>query len=127
MAHNTVQFQKGLSERQFGELYGSEDRCRAALFAWRWPKGFVCPRCGGEHRSQIKRRKLYQCSRCRHQVSLTSGTIFHSTNLPLTIWFQAMYLITQSKKGISSLELARRLNDKRPTRDQQTISDQQKI
>ena len=109
MARNKVQFQKGLSERQFRDLYGSEDQCRAALFAWRWPKGFVCPRCGAERCSQIKGRKLYQCSACRHQVSLTAGTIFHSTNLPLTIWFQAMYLITQSKKGISSLELARRL------------------
>jgi hypothetical protein len=69
----------------------------------------VCPRCEGERCSRIKGRKLYQCSGCRHQVSLTAGSIFHSTNLPLTIWLRAMYLITQSKKGISSLELARRL------------------
>ena len=48
-------------------------------------------------------------STCYRQASLTAGTIFHSTNLPLTIWFQAIYLITQSKKGISNLELARRL------------------
>ena len=48
MARNKVQFQMGLSERQFGELYGSEVQGRAALFGWRWPKGFVCPRCGGE-------------------------------------------------------------------------------
>lgn len=109
MARNKIQLQKGLSERRFRDLYGTEDQCRAALFAWRWPKGFVCPRCGGERYCEIKGRRLYQCSRCRRQVSLTAGTIFHSTNLPLTDWFQAIYLITQSKKGISSLELARRL------------------
>ena len=109
MARNKVQFQKGLSERRFRELYGTEQQCRAIAFGWRWPNGFVCPRCGGGRYSEIKGRRLYQCSRCRHQVSLTAGTVFHSTNLPLSLWFQAIYLITQSKTGISSLELARRL------------------
>ncbi len=109
MARNQVQFQKGLSERRFRELYGTEAQCRAVAFGWRWPNGFACPRCGGGRYSEITERRLYQCRRCRHQVSLTAGTIFHSTHLPLTVWFQAIYLITQSKKGISSLELARRL------------------
>lgn len=109
MARNSVQFQKGLSERRFRELYGTEEQCRAALFAWRWPNGFVCPRCGETRHSVIKTRRLLQCRACRCQVSLTAGTIFHSTNLPLTTWFQAMYLVTQSKKGISSMELSRRL------------------
>ncbi len=109
MARNKVQFQKGLSERRFRELYGTEAQCRAVAFGWRWPNGFVCPRCGGGRYSEIKGRRLYQCRRCRHHVSLTAGTIFHSTHLPLSLWFQAIYLITQSKKGISSLELARRL------------------
>ena len=109
MARNKVQFQKGLSERRFRELYGTEQQCRAVAFGWRWPNGFVCPRCGGGRYSEIKGRRLYQCSRCRHQASLTAGTVFHSTNLPLSLWFQAIYLITQSKTGISSLELARRL------------------
>jgi hypothetical protein len=48
MARNSVQFQKGLSEVRFDELYGSEDRCREAVFGWRWPHGFVCPGCGGQ-------------------------------------------------------------------------------
>ena len=109
MARNKIQFQKGLSERQFRTSYGTEEQCRAALAAWRWPQGFVCPRCGGRRCCEIKARKLYQCGSCRHQVSLTAGTIFHSTKLELTVWFQAIYLITQSKKGISSLELSRRL------------------
>ena len=109
MARNKIQFQKGLSERQFRASYGTEEQCRAALAAWRWPQGFVCPRCAGRRCCEIKERKLYQCGSCRHQVSLTAGTIFHSTKLDLIVWFQAIYLVTQTKKGISSLEFSRRL------------------
>ena len=47
MAHNRVQFQKGLSEARFLALYGSEEQCRAAIASWRWPDGFFCPACGG--------------------------------------------------------------------------------
>ena len=73
-------------------------------------QGFVCPRCAGRRCCEIKERKLYQCGSCRHQVSLTAGTIFHSTEAGrLIVWFQAIYLVTQTKKGISSLELSRRL------------------
>jgi hypothetical protein len=109
MPRSKIQFQKGLSERQFRESYGTEEQCRAALFVWRWPQGFVCPRCGGGRCCEIKTRKLIQCSACRHQVSVTAGTIFQSTKLQLIVWFQAIYLLTQTKKGISSLELGRRL------------------
>ena len=91
MARNKIQFQKGLSERQFRASYGTEEQCRAALAAWRWPQGFVCPRCAGRRCCEIKERKLYQCGSCRHQVSLTAGTIFHSTKLDLIVWFQAIY------------------------------------
>ena len=101
MARNSVQFQKGLSEARFDELYGSEDRCREAVFAWRWPHGFVCPGCGGQHYCVIKTRGLYQCTSCRRQTSLIAGTIFASTKVPLRSWFRAMYQLTQSKGGIS--------------------------
>jgi transposase-like protein len=109
MPRNPVQFQKGMSDADFERLYGSEEQCRDALFTWRWPKGFLCPVCGGGKHSVIKTRALYQCSACRAQISLTTGTIFHSTKLPLKTWFRAIYHMTQSKGGISSLELARRL------------------
>jgi transposase-like protein len=111
MARNKVQFQKGLSEAGFEELYGSEEKCRAALFGWRWPEGFVCPACGDRRHCVVKHegRDLYQCNACRTQTSLTAGTIFASTKLPLTVWFRAMFLITQTKQGISRLELSRRL------------------
>ena len=109
MARNSVQFQKGLSEAGFDELYGSEDRCREAVFGWRWPHGFVCPGCGGRKHCVINTRALYQCTSCRRQTSLIAGTIFASTKVPLRSWFRAMDHLTQSKGGISSLELGRRL------------------
>src|SRR5438105_15415077 len=109
MARNKVQFQKGLSEAQFAALYGTEDLCREALTRWRWPSGFVCPVCGGTHHSLVKTRALYQCTACRRQTSLIAGTIFAATKVPLGTWFRAMYHLTQSKGGISSIELGRRL------------------
>lgn len=109
MARNQVQFQKGLSEAEFATRYGTEERCRDILFAARWPAGFVCPACGGKQYCLVKTRLLFQCAECRVQTSLIAGTIFASTKLPLTTWFRAIYHLTQSKQGISSIELGRRL------------------
>ena len=110
MARNRVQFQKGYSLVQFMDEYGSEDKCTQALFRWRWPNGFVCPRCEHTGHWRHQSRALYQCRRCRHQDSLTAGTILANTKLPLRTWFLAMYLMTQTKNGISALELSRQLS-----------------
>jgi len=115
MARNRIQFQKGLSEAQFQALYGDEERCRALVTAWRWPDGFRCPRCKGSAYCLVSERRLFQCNACHHQASPTAGTIFDSTKLPLTVWFRAMYLITQTKQGISSIELGRRLGTTQTT------------
>ena len=109
MARNRVQFQKGLSEAGFDALYGTEEKCRAVVIASRWPNGFECPSCGGRACCEVKSRGLFQCNACRHQTSPIAGTIFASTHLPLRLWFRAMYHLTQSKQGISSIELGRRL------------------
>ena len=111
MARNKVQCQKGLSEAEFDELYGTEERCHAELARLRWPEGFECPDCGVQGHCVVKRgaRLLFQCNACRKQTSVKAGTIFASSKLPLRLWFKAMYLVTQSKKGISSIELGRRL------------------
>jgi len=107
MPKNKVQFQKGQSLPDFLAQYGTEDQCRNVLFNLRWPEGFFCPVCCHTEYSYITTRKLYQCRQCNHQVSVISGTIFDSTKLPLTKWFLAIYFVTQSKDGISSLNLAR--------------------
>ena len=111
MARNKVQFQKGLSGADFDKNYGSERQCHASLVSWRWPDGFECPDCGGRPHCVVTRgaRKLFQCNACRKQTSVRAGTIFASSKLPLRLWFKAIYLLTQSKKGISSIELSRRL------------------
>ena len=73
--------------------------------------GFECPDCGVQGHCVVKRgaRLLFQCNACRKQTSVKAGTIFASSKLPLRLWFKAMYLVTQSKKGIPSIELGRRL------------------
>ena len=109
MCKNKIQFQTGYSLVDLFSDYGTESQCREALFNWRWPNGFRCPECGCDRYCALKTRKLYQCYSCHHQVSVTSGTIFEQTKLPLTIWFLAIHLITQSKTGISALELKRQL------------------
>ena len=100
---------KGLSEVAFQEAYGSEEQCRAALFEWRWGRGWSCPSCGHGGHCYLKKRAKLQCNRCKHHASVTAGTIFHSTKLPLKVWFLAIYHLSQSKGGISSVELGRRL------------------
>ena len=79
MARNKVQFQKGLSEAEFDELYGTEERCHAELARLRWPEGFECPDCGVQGHCVVKRgaRLLFQCNACRKQTSVKAGTISH--------------------------------------------------
>jgi transposase-like protein len=89
--------------------YGSEDKCRAYLEALRWPDGVRCPRCDGPTISRIKKRGQFDCDSCRYQFSVTAGTIFHDSHLPLWKWFLAVYVIGESKKGISSNQLKRML------------------
>jgi transposase-like protein len=109
MARNIVQFQKGLSEPAFEQHYGTEEQCRTIVVASRWPDGFECPVCGGRRYNLLTTRDLYQCTQCRRQTSPTAGTIFAATHLPLRLWFRAIYHLTQTKQGISSIELGRRL------------------
>ena len=106
---------KGLSEAAFRERFGTEQACRQALFEMRWREGLTCPACGGRSFCELKARKLFQCNRCKKQVRLTAGTVLQDTKLPLTTWFSAIYHLTQSKGGISSVELGRRLGVKQPT------------
>src|SRR3954471_1684648 len=109
MPRNRVQHQKGLSDDAFERLYPDEKACRKAWFAWRWPEGFKCPRCAGLTYCEIRGRQLLQCRQCRHQTSLIAGTVLQGTKLPMRVWFRAKHLLAQGKRGLSNIELGRRL------------------
>ena len=111
MSQNPIQFQRGMPMAEFQENFGTEEKCEETLERARWPDGFVCPICGAHEHSafEVKGQKVWQCARCKHQTTLRSGTLFHASKLPLTIWFLAIYLITQSKNNISDLSLKRYL------------------
>ena len=89
--------------------YGSEEKCRAYLEELRWPDGVRCPRCGSDRISRIKARAQFDCDADRYQFSVTSGTIFHDSHLPLWKWFLAAYVTGESKKGMSANQLKRML------------------
>jgi transposase-like protein len=95
--------------RQFQADFATEEACQQYLAACRWPDGFVCPRCGHGKAYELVNQRLHQCVKCRHQVSLTSGTALHRTKTPLTHWFWAAYLMTTDKRGLSALLLQRQL------------------
>ncbi len=111
MKMSRIQFQSGLSLNQFINRYGTDEQCEAALEKARWSQGFTCPCCQSSSHCTVwhGRVKTFQCNRCHKQVTLTSGTIFHATKLPLSIWFQALFFLTQTKTSISTLELMRRI------------------
>ncbi|MGB8478697.1 MAG: IS1595 family transposase [Acidobacteriaceae bacterium] len=97
------------SLREFQTKFASEEACQAYLASCRWPDGFVCPRCGGHRAYELLKLRRWQCVSCRHQVSLTAGTVLHNTRTPLSAWFWAAYLMTPDKRGISALFLQRQL------------------
>ena len=100
---------------EWQKRYGTEQACAKVLAKVRWPEGFACPRCNDSKAYFIASRKVYQCSKCRHQVSVTADTLFHSTNLSLVKWFWAIYLMASDKGGISALRLSKQIGVSWPT------------
>jgi transposase-like protein len=90
-------------------LYSTDDRCRELLARLRWPEGVTCPRCKDRRISQMKEYARYECSACQYQFTVTSGTIFHDSHLPLPMWFLAVLLLCESKKGMSAMQIKRTL------------------
>ncbi len=89
------------------------DAARVELERTLWPAGPVCPRCGGKERiTAVKggRAGLYRCGPCKRQFTVTVGTVFESSHVPLNLWLQAVYLMCSSKKGISAHQLMRVLD-----------------
>ena len=95
---------------EFRTRFSTEEICRAELFRLRFPNGFVCPKCGCTEYYPVRVRNAFQCRACRHQTSVTAGTVVHRTHLPLTVWFWAIYLCATDKRGISAVQ--RRGTDK---------------
>ena len=90
-------------------LFDTDDKCREALTKLRWPNGVECPRCHSKRIAWIKANKQFDCAECEYHFSVTAGTIFNDSHLPLTTWFTAVLLIVEAKKGMSALQLKRTL------------------
>ena len=93
---------------EFEQRFATEGACRAYLARMRWPTGFCCPQCM-TNASWTTTRRLMMCRRCGYQASVTAGTIFHRTRLPLQDWFRAMWWMTDQKHRLSALGLQRLL------------------
>lgn len=94
---------------QFLEVFGTDESCRNYLTKIIWKDGEYCPHCGSKKIYHFSNGKIHKCARCRKQFSITVGTIFEDSKIPLKKWFMAIYLLTCHKKGISSLQLSRDL------------------
>src|SRR5262245_28892607 len=99
--------------------FSSEDKARELLEAMRWPDGVVCPHCGligeayklaaKEGSKRPVRPGVWKCKGCRKQFTVTVGTIFADSHIPLTKWLMAIHLLCASKKGMSAHQLHRML------------------
>ena len=94
---------------EFQRRFRTEAACRKHLFKLRWPDGFRCPRCGHRECFDLPVRKLYQCKSCGYQTSVTAGTVMHRTRTPLRKWFWAIWLEANDKRGLSALQLSKKL------------------
>ena len=88
-------------------MFSTEDDCREYLARLRWSAGFLCPSCGSASEPSPVRGILLRCPVCRHQASVTAGTIFDKTRTPLPVWFRAMWWVTTQKNGASAIGLQR--------------------
>ncbi len=89
------------------ERFHAEDKCRAYLEDLRWPNGLACLRCGDMSVSRIKTRGAIECNSCRYQFTVRTGTILHDSKLPLSKWLLTVFIMVESKKGVSANQLKR--------------------
>jgi transposase-like protein len=95
------------------ERFKTEDDCKAFIRDSRWPDGVKCPRCGNDKVAALSKRPFHwQCRACDkngYRFSVTTGTVFENTKYPLRTWFEVGYLVCQSKKGVSALQIHRQI------------------
>lgn len=94
---------------EFNQWFPDEASCIRFLILSRWPEGFTCPRCGFNEYYWMEKRGLLQCKQCGYQASPTAGTVMHRSKQPLTLWFQAAYLVTTHTPGMSALQFQRQV------------------
>ncbi len=90
-------------------LFPTDDKCREILVKLRWPEGVQCPRCKMSVVELETEKTLYYCKDCDYQFTVTAGTIFNDSHLPLTQWFMATLLLCEAKKGMSACQIQRTL------------------
>ena len=86
---------------ELNHQFDTEDKCRELFKRLRLPENVTCPRCKSRTISKLAKQQKFECSDCRYQFSVTAGTIFNDSHLPLTTWFMATLLLCEAKKGIS--------------------------
>ena len=87
----------------FERRFSTEEACKDYLATLRWPEGFRCPKCSASKGWKTS-RGLWLCGGCRHQASVTAGTIFQDSHVPLMLWFRAIWYVTNQKNGASTWE-----------------------
>lgn len=94
--------------KEFEKNYGTEEQCLDYLFRLRWKYGYRCPRCNHNEMWEIKNYK-YKCRKCGYQTTVIAGTLFQDTHIPLTVWFRAVWYLTE-QPNITVLRLQKELN-----------------
>ncbi len=94
---------------ELNRLFSTDDDCREILTRLRWPAGVECPRCRNRNVWWVDSRKQFTCSECSYQFSVTTGTIFNDSHLPLPSWFMAVLLLVEARKGMSANQIKRTL------------------
>jgi transposase-like protein len=89
--------------------FATDDKCRQLLIRLRWPSGPECPRCKMPVVTLETDKQLFYCKDCDYQFTVTAGTIFNDSHLPLTKWFIATLLLCEAKKGMSACQIQRTL------------------
>lgn len=92
---------------QFLDWFSTDEACISYLEHVRWRQGFVCPRCGSTETPNRASRARLICAMCRHQCTVSAGTIFDKTRTPLKVWLAGAWYVTNQKQGVSALGLQR--------------------
>lgn len=98
--------------QEFIDNFSTDEQCRDYIQTVRWSSGFVCPSCAHTN-AWLHARHIFRCMNCRRDVSVTAGTVFGDSRVPLRLWFQALWCMVSQKNGVSAMGLGGALGIKR--------------